>query len=76
MSNSVKEKEKTIMPLFDEEGINVFPTNNIKYPKTVEVPLKNGKPKESWMQKWSEEERIEKIYKFWRIFDLREEEIL
>ena len=74
--SEVKQKELTMMPLFEEDGINVFPTNNIKYPNTVEVPLKKGKPKELWMQNWTEEERIEKFFEFCRVFDLREDELL
>jgi len=69
-------KKMEPVSLFDEEGEDQFPTNNIKYPYTVEVPLKNGKPKESWMKEWTEEERIEKFFEFCQGFDLREDELL
>ena len=73
-----KPPQITSTPLFeDENSLDNFPTNNIKYPYTVEVPLKaGGKPKESWMKEWTEEERIEKFFEFCRVFDLREDELL
>ena len=73
-----KPPQITSTPLFeDKDSLDNFPTNNIKYPYTVEVPLKaSGKPKESWMQEWTEEERIEKFFEFCRVFDLREDELL
>ena len=62
--------------LFGEELHDSFPTNDIQYPNTTSVELKNGKPKESWMKNWTEEERIEKFFEFCRVFDLREDSLL
>lgn len=50
---------------------------DIQYPNTVEVPLnKKGKPAESWMKNWSQEERFEKFFEFCSKFDLREDTLL
>lgn len=70
------EYKKGPISLFDTDGDDALATNNIKYPYTVEVPLKKGKPTESWMKEWTEEERIEKFFEFCRVFDLREDELL
>jgi len=62
--------------LFDIEGEQIESYNNILYPNTVEVPMKKKKPTESWMQNWTEEERIEKFFEFCRGFDAREDQLL
>ena len=69
--------KQTTSALFGESEIHdSFPTKDIQYPNTNEVELKNGKPKESWMKNWTEEERIEKFFEFCRVFDLREDSLL
>ena len=49
---------------------------NIVYNKTTEAPLKNGKPTESWMKEWSQEERIQKFFEFCTVFDQRKDQLL
>lgn len=50
--------------------------NDIIYPETTAVALRDGKPIESWMRTWTCEERVEKFFEFCRKFDLREDKLL
>ena len=52
------------------------PYNNITYDGTSEVVLKNGKPTESWMKDWTQEERFEKFFEWCQAFDKREDKLL
>lgn len=52
------------------------PYINITYPNTATVELKNGKPTESWMKNWTQEERFEKFFEFCTAFDKREDKLL
>lgn len=49
---------------------------NILYPNTTEVILKGGKPTQSWMKDWTQEQRIDKFFEFCNKFDQREDELL
>ena len=60
-------------PLFQHDDI-VY--NNITYPNTSEIKLKDGKPTESWMKDWTEEERLDKFFEFCQVFDKREDQLL
>tara|TARA_B100001093_G_scaffold514434_1_gene588426 strand:+ start:1469 stop:2458 length:990 start_codon:yes stop_codon:yes gene_type:complete len=58
------------MHLFDNE-------QDIKYEDTQTVVLnKKGKPEESWMKDWSQEDRFEKFFEFCHKFDEREDTLL
>ena len=50
--------------------------NDILYPNTAQITLKDGKPKDSWMRDWTHEERVAKFFEFCRKFDLREDKLL
>ena len=52
--------------------------NNIIYPNIdINVELDNGgKPKKSWLHKWTEEQRILKFFEFCRAYDKREDTLL
>ena len=52
-------------------------SHNILYPNTdvVEVNFK-GKPKDSWMSSWTQEQRFEKFFEFCDKFDKREDLLL
>lgn len=50
--------------------------NDILYPNTTAVSLKNGKPIDSWMRDWTHEERVAKFFEYCRKFDLREDKLL
>ena len=52
------------------------PYVNIAYENTCDVPLKNGKPTESWMKNWTQEERLDKFFEFCRVFDARQDKLL
>lgn len=55
----------------------LFPNeNNIIYPNTVEVPMKNKKPTESWMQEYTLDERKAKFFEFCDKFDQRKDDLL
>ena len=50
---------------------------SIEYPDTDSaVPLKNGKPTESWMRNWSLDQRLEKYFEFCHAWDRREDALL
>lgn len=54
---------------------------NIEYPNTTDVELtsnriRSKKPKQSWMDSWTQEERIQKFFEFLREFDSREDNLL
>ena len=52
------------------------PYNNVTYEGTSEVTLKNGKPTESWMKDWTQEQRFEKFFEWCQAFDKREDKLL
>jgi hypothetical protein len=52
------------------------PYHNITYEGTSEVVLKNGKPTESWMKDWTQEQRFEKFFEWCQAFDKREDKLL
>lgn len=52
------------------------PYDNIEYHNTSEVLLKNGKPKESWMKDWTQEQRFEKFFEFCQKYDERNDKLL
>jgi hypothetical protein len=52
------------------------PYNNVTYEGTSEVTLKNGKPTESWMKDWSQEQRFDKFFEWCQAFDKREDKLL
>lgn len=55
----------------------LFPNeHNIIYPNTVEVPMKNKKPTESWMQEYTLDERKAKFFEFCDKFDQRKDDLL
>lgn len=56
--------------------ITTEPYVNITYENTVDVPLKNGKPTQSWMKEWTQEERSGKFFEFCEVFDRREDKLL
>ena len=59
-----------MLHLFDNE-------QDIKYNDTQTVMLdKKGKPEESWMKDWSQEDRFEKFFEFCHKFDEREDTLL
>ena len=50
---------------------------DIQYPNLVDVDLDiKGKPIRSWMQDWTQEERIEKFFEFCRAYVEREDSLL
>lgn len=52
-------------------------TKDITYTGTSEVPLNlKGKPSESWMKNWTQEERFDKYFEFCRVFDERDDSLL
>ena len=53
-----------------------IPYRNIEYPNTTQVLLKDGKPTDSWMREWTQDERLEKFFEFCREFDKREDRLL
>jgi len=51
--------------------------SDIKYENLANVSLDNkGKPKESWMKNWTQEQRTEKFFEFCRAYDQREDSLL
>jgi hypothetical protein len=50
--------------------------NNITYEGTCDVVLKNGKPTESWMKDWTQEQRFDKFFEWCKAFDKREDKLL
>jgi hypothetical protein len=52
------------------------PYNNVTYEGTSEVMLKNGKPTESWMKDWTQEQRFDKFFEWCQAFDKREDKLL
>jgi len=49
----------------------------IQYPNIVDVEYdERGKPKQSWMKDWTQEERTEKFFEFCREYDLRRDSLL
>jgi hypothetical protein len=52
------------------------PYNNITYEDTSDVVLKNGKPTDSWMKDWTQEERFDKFFEWCQAFDKREDKLL
>ena len=50
---------------------------DIQYPNIAEVEYDDkGKPKQSWMKDWTQEERTEKFFEFCREYDLRRDSLL
>ena len=50
---------------------------DIQYPNIAEVEYDvKGKPKQSWMKDWTQEERTEKFFEFCREYDLRRDSLL
>jgi hypothetical protein len=55
----------------------LFPNeHNIIYPNTVEVPMKKGKPTETWMKEYTLDERKAKFFEFCDKFDERKDDLL
>jgi hypothetical protein len=52
------------------------PYVNITYENTSPVELKNGKPTDSWMKDWTQEQRFEKFFEWCQAFDKREDKLL
>ena len=50
--------------------------HNIIYPKTSEVPMKKGKPTDTWMQEYTLDERKSKFFEFCEKFDQRKDDLL
>jgi hypothetical protein len=57
------------MSLFDNP-------HNIVYPNTSEVPMKNKKPTDTWMQNYTLDERKAKFFEFCSKFDDRQDDLL
>jgi hypothetical protein len=72
----IEAKPRVSSSLFDFEGETNITYNNIVYPNTAEVIMKNGKPKESWMKNWTQEERFDKFFEFCHAFDKRQDKLL
>ena len=50
---------------------------NVQYPDTdLNLELKKGKPTDSWMKNWTQEQRLEKYFEFCHAWDKREDELL
>ena len=49
---------------------------NITYPNTATVDLKNGKPTDSWMSSWTQDERMAKFFEWCKAFDERDDDLL
>ena len=50
---------------------------DIQYPNIADVEYDDkGKPKQSWMKNWTQEERTEKFFEFCREYDLRRDSLL
>lgn len=71
--NEKKKKSNNTAALFQ---LNDIEYKNIEYPNTAEVKMKNGKPAESWMKDWTEEQRLDKFFEFCQVFDVREDQLL
>lgn len=55
----------------------LFPNeHNIIYPNTSEVPMKKGKPTDTWMQEYTLDERKAKFFEFCEKFDKRQDDLL
>ena len=52
------------------------PYVNITYDNTTPVTLKNGKPTDSWMKDWTQEQRFDKFFEWCTAFDKREDKLL
>lgn len=50
--------------------------SNITYGNTCDVVLKNGKPTESWMKDYTQEQRFEKFFEWCAAFDERDDKLL
>jgi hypothetical protein len=68
-----KKKYQQAESLFEDEGVHY---TNIEYPNTADVKMKNGKPIESWMKDWTQEERFDKFFEFCEAFDKRQDKLL
>lgn len=49
---------------------------NVTYEGTSAVDFKNGKPVDSWMKDWTQEQRFDKFFEFCHAFDKREDKLL
>jgi hypothetical protein len=61
-----------VKSLFDDGTVY----DNITYPETCEVDMKNGKPVDTWMKNWTIEQRLDKFFEFCEKFDRREDRLL
>jgi hypothetical protein len=62
-----------------QNDLSVFidePYKNITYEGTSSVELKNGKPTESWMKDWTQEQRFDKFFDWCVAYDKREDKLL
>lgn len=49
---------------------------NVTYEGTSSIEMKNGKPVDSWMRDWTQEQRFDKFFEFCTAFDKREDKLL
>lgn len=57
--------------------MSLFPNeHNIIYPNTSKVPMKRGKPTDTWMQEYTLDERKGKFFEFCEKFDQRKDDLL
>ena len=62
-----------------QNDLSVFidePYKNITYEGTSSIELKNGKPTESWMKDWTQEQRFDKFFGWCVAYDKREDKLL
>ena len=57
---------------------SLLKSTNIEYPNTDQnIPFStSGKPQDSWMRNWTQEERLEKFYEYLYKFNKREDKLL